>query len=346
MKKILLALSLLILASCSKLIDGNIDPYLRDFFIYAKYTNTNGNNPVLEIDFNKTSDALKTSLKESEPTTSTNDLLNRVYLTFNDIRIQDELGNWAVESQEGISESSYDDTIVYNVETSELRNNVWEDDPENKLVIQTNQELDVVLVLDVSSSLGTDVENVKGYARDFTETVYNNPNARIGIVGFSDNIQTLPLTTDKQLVLDFIDNLEGSDATKLYQAMMTGLGLFNGINSLDASKAMVTFTDGQDNYNSFDNGTFFNELLDSITVTGINSYTIGLTGKGGVDEDQLQQLAIGGSYSFPQYSSELDYVFDKIANTVISTYSFAYNRNDAKISSPVQLRFRIKSKLL
>ncbi|MDB4286003.1 VWA domain-containing protein [bacterium] len=315
------------LTSCEKTFYGEISPYQKELFLFGEFSNPNGNNPQIVMDLQNSSNEI--SISSTADASITN---NRIEMIFPNIRIEDELGTYQIELS--------DDII-----TEELREGEWIEDVENSLQAFVAQNLDVVLVLDVSSSLGNDVVLVKQYARDFISTLFSkNPNSRIGVIGFSDEIYSLPLTNNSSSAISFINNLEeNKDATKLYEAIDIGLDLIES--STSEGRAMVTFTDGRNNSWSSTDFETPNLVLNRLNSMDINSYTIGLTGKGGVDESTLEKFSVNGLFEFPETTGDLLKVFNKFANSVVSTYLFVYDRNSSPITNPIELRFRIKVKL-
>lgn len=321
------ALPIFLLSCDDPALTGQIEPFEKELFLFGEFANPNGNDPVIELDLAKSSDEINISNNAIAQIDN-----NRIEMFFPNIRIKDELGVYQIQFLEDIV-------------TEEFREGKWVQDVENNLEAYYARSLDVVLVLDVSSSLASDVALVKDYARTFVSTLFdNNENARIAVVGFSEDIHNLPLTNNENTAINFINALEeNKDATKLYEAIDSGLDLIE--NSVAEGRAIVTFTDGRNNSWTYSKYETPNLVLNRLQGMEISSYTIGFTGKGGVDEPTLQNFAINGLYEFPETTGDLLKVFDKFASSVVSTYLFVYERNSSPISNPIELRFRIKVKL-
>src|SRR6188472_1428144 len=76
--------------------------------------------------------------------------------------------------------------------------NDWKIDVEFTMNFDPVQDLAIMMVLDASASLGQDFEKVKQYASNFiTKVLTDIPNAKIGIVDFSDEIHSFPPTNNK-----------------------------------------------------------------------------------------------------------------------------------------------------
>lgn len=315
----------LITISCKDKLAGEINPYVKDLFIYADYTNPTGLNPQLSnlrYPSNIITLANNTSALSNDKT--------RAFVIFNTLKISDELGNYKAGE----------------IKTSEFTNDDWRQDSENFFISYYSQNFSLVIVVDVSSSLGSNVRNLKNTVIEVVANVFReNPSAKIGIVGFSQNIYQLAPTTSPVSVINFINSLpENQNATRLFEAMNTGVTLLKNTNSNE--KALITFTDGINNAQSsalFENSSYISSQINSLKVL---SYTIGFKGKEGVDEQTLKSLAQnGGQYSFPETFDEVDKIFKKFTNSAISTYSLYYNRNSSPVSKPISLRIHIKATL-
>ncbi len=125
-------------------------------------------------------------INPSDTSASIDNNTNRINLGISNIRLSDELGTYKINS----------------IKTEEYKNGKWEPDTENFLRPEFAKQLDVVLVLDVSNSLGGDVQDVKNYASEFVDFLFSeNPNSRIGIVGFSENISiTLHIPKCREII--------------------------------------------------------------------------------------------------------------------------------------------------
>jgi len=324
-----LAVLFIINSSCEKLHRGEVEPYNKQMFLYGEFVNKPGKDPAITIDPSKSSNEIGID-KNTDATIDT--FNNRLNMVFNNIRIQDELGIYEI------------DKIV----TEEFREGEWEKDSENFLTYEKTKRLDLVLVLDVSSSLDQDVVKVKRYAKDFISNLFSEIDSpRIGVVGFSEDVYIQSFTTNSEKAKFFIETLEeNKNATRLYEAMDAGYAMIDSARDAEG-KYMITFTDGRNNKWSdpqrYRNSDYIYNQLNS---SDVNSYTIGLQGKGGVDKDVLKDLAVNdGRYKFPDRAGDVRDVFRKIASSVASTYQLVYDRNQSPITNPIKLRFRLKTHL-
>lgn len=145
--------------------------------------------------------------------------------------------------------------------------NEWQPDVETRqgtAGVETKKSMVVMLVLDCSSSLGTDFNLVQGAANSFVRSLYESSkgsgNIKLGIVGFSKINETRvfnirPLTSGSYYEMtSFINGLSTQNGTALYYAMDKSISELmeeycrNSIPSSEPLSAaiMVTFTDGLD----------------------------------------------------------------------------------------------------
>lgn len=145
--------------------------------------------------------------------------------------------------------------------------NEWQPDVETRqgtAGVETKKSMVVMLVLDCSSSLGTDFNLVQGAANSFIRSLYESSkgsgNIKLGVVGFSKINETRvfnirPLTSDSYYEMtSFINRLSTQNGTALYYAMDKSISELmeeycrNSIPSSEPLSAaiMVTFTDGLD----------------------------------------------------------------------------------------------------
>lgn len=145
--------------------------------------------------------------------------------------------------------------------------NEWQPDVETRqgtAGVETKKSMVVMLVLDCSSSLGTDFNLVQGAANNFVRSLYEassgSGNIKLGIVGFSKINETRvfnirPLTSDSYYEMtSFINRLSTQNGTALYYAIDKSIAELmedycrTSIPSTEPLSAaiMVTFTDGLD----------------------------------------------------------------------------------------------------
>jgi len=327
--------SIIILSACKKTELAPPPPDNSKYFeLHVNYSNIDGQSPLIVFDENASSPEVKIDFKnffngQAIPP-------NLINININSVRIIDA-DNKNYEINEILAYEWRDDI------------NDWKNDVEFIMKYEQVEDLNVMMVLDASASLGNDFSKVKSYAKDFASRVFNHaPNAQIGIVQFSDVINKLPLTADQTDVFTYIDNMQQGNFTTLYEAM--NLGIDDLENSVADSKTILTFTDGTDN-NSAPQYTptfLYNKLTTGTQEPKINSFTIGLEGNGGVDKAVLEALAAnGGAAEFPKNIKQLEDVFTKFSQTISNVYNLTYLRNQQIVSpnNPIQLKFVIKAKV-
>ncbi|WP_031529601.1 vWA domain-containing protein [Dyadobacter crusticola] len=244
--------------------------------------------------------------------------------------------------------------IMENAETFEVVNGSPLRDLDNKLSISPVKTLDYVLVLDIGRSLGGNEALIKQYAGEFIDRIAANAatKSRVGLVVFSDVIESFKLSSDYAAAKAFIQSRKGGSETKLYQAVDTGLSLLEGSNA--EAMALITFTDGLNNswtdsnlYQSIDHVK--NRLGSPIGGKFVSTYTIGLKGHPtySPDEKVLKDLTRNGGISLiGKTAGEMDGIFKKMATSVSSVYTFTYSRNTSRLSAPIDLLFKLQLKSL
>jgi len=219
--------------------------------------------------------------------------------------------------------------------------------------------LGIVLVLDASNSLGSDFNEVKLDAKDFVNLVFQNTvdSARVGIVAFSTTINSMKIDLNsagiestKQKIFEFIDkDIKQDEFTALYDGMLAGIDmLVDPVLKVDA-KALVTFTDGRDNY-SFRTNTA-DTVAARLKKNQIPSFTIGYKGRGELDPELLQRLAQAsqGVFRLAEDKAKLKTIFHEIAVSVTDVYTVTYSRNDQVIGAneprPIRLNIFARKKV-
>ena len=148
--------------------------------------------------------------------------------------------------------------------------------------VKKTEGIDIVIAVDISASmLARDLEpnrleSLKRVAANFVE---GRPNDRIGLVVYSGESYTkTPLTSDKSIVLNAINDLEYSQNIEGGTAI--GMGLATSVNKLKDSKAkskvIILLTDGVNN-SGFIDPTTATQLA---TEYDIKTYTIGVGSNG------------------------------------------------------------------
>lgn len=193
--------------------------------------------------------------------------------------------------------------------------------------------LDLILLIDASSSMAEKVPVVRHAATGFIQTL--RPGDRAAVVSFSDGVRVLqPLTDQHALVRQAIDQTGAKGATALHNAIYVALKEFGRRPSGRGDvrrQAITVLSDGEDTSSLLS----FDDVLEMAKRSGVSIYTIGL--KGPVDatagrryfsqsDFAMKQLATetGAVPFFPQSVRELGKVYDAIASELASQYSIGY----------------------
>ncbi|MCH8568756.1 MAG: VWA domain-containing protein [Balneolales bacterium] len=206
---------------------------------------------------------------------------------------------------------------------------------ENVVVERETEGIDIVLVIDISSSmLAEDLRPnrfiaVKDVAQQF---VRRRTNDRIGLVVFArESLTLVPPTLDHRLIhnqLDIMDIGIVRDGTAI------GMGVATAVNRLRdssaATRVIILLTDGENNSGEIDPVT----SAETARTMGMRLYTIGASGEGSapypvddpvfgrryfsipieINEPMLTQMAemTGGRYFRARDNRELERVYSEI----------------------------------
>ena len=171
---------------------------------------------------------------------------------------------------------------------------------------KTSSGIDIVIAVDISSSmLAQDLkpnrlDALKSVAKEF---INERVNDRIGIVVYAGESYTkTPVTTDKSIIIDSLDEIEFDGV--IDDGTAIGMGLATSVNRLkdsnSKSKVIILLTDGVNNSGFIDPNT----AADLAMSFGIKTYTIGLGSNG----NALAPVAINpnGSFRFGLTKVEID----------------------------------------
>ena len=195
-----------------------------------------------------------------------------------------------------------------------------------------------VLVIDVSSSLGNNVESIKVYAKYFASSlVANTDSSYVAVVMFSENIQVVSFGNKDSIssIHTAIDNYtDYASRTTLYGACQTGLDLLDST-KLEGIKTLIVFTDGTDN--NTDNPS---SVKSSIMASAYPRFTIGV-GEVDYNKDELKDLASKTSnYVEAKDFSDLENAFEFIGKQVTTIYQVSYTRGSQEITDPIHIKFK------
>ena len=252
-----------------------------------------------------------------------------VLITLDGVRISTNKKNYSIETFEVFecNESSFDD----------CKKKDWDTQfefTEGSNSIQT--KLLVVLVLDVSTSLGSNINSLKTYAKDFANEVLKTEDSHIGLVLFSKDVISYDFKNinDLDSINSFIDNYTNYQGrTSLYEACNVGLQMLESSN-LGGLKNLVIFTDGGDN--NTDNPESAKQQIISSPIT---RYAIGLKGED-FKKDELEELASKKSnYVLAKNIDDLQTAFEDIQEQVSTVYTIDYYRSAQILKNEIQIKF-------
>lgn len=196
--------------------------------------------------------------------------------------------------------------------------------------------LDLILLIDSSSSMTDKVGAVRKAAGGFIETMREGD--RAAVVSFADGVQVLQaLTGDRARVREAIDRTGARGATALHNAIYVALKEFGRRASGGPDvrrQAIAVLSDGEDTSSLLS----FDDVLDMAKRSGVSIYTIGLKtdliGAGAPRARRyfsqadfaMKQLAseTGAVPFFPESVRDLARVYDAIATELASQYSIGY----------------------
>ena len=196
--------------------------------------------------------------------------------------------------------------------------------------------LDLILLIDASSSMVDKVDAVRKAANGFVDTLREGD--RGAVVSFADGVSVLQtLTADRALIRGAIDRTGAKGATALHNAIYVSLKEF-GRRAAAAGdvrrQAIAVLSDGEDTSSLLS----FDDVLEMAKRSGVAIYTIGLKSNlmpsaGPADrryfsqsDFAMKQLAseTGAVPFFPQTVRDLSKVYDAIAAELASQYSIGY----------------------
>jgi hypothetical protein len=230
---------------------------------------------------------------------------------------------------------------IDNVIVEEWKKQVgWHIDPE--FIVFPPEKLHtiaVVLVLDVSESLGNEFGPIKKMAKDFTKRVFENSRSTLmGVVAFATNTSELEICADTTRINSFINSIVPGHFTALYDAMLIGIEMLKSLNKDVDELAIVTFTDGMNNYGTADPELVKNALQDSCCQ--IKSYVVGLNRNGNINKEVLEYLASEGGFRIVNTEEKLIEVFNMFSNAITEIYRINYRRNNQTITEDDSLYIR------
>ncbi len=205
--------------------------------------------------------------------------------------------------------------------------------------------LDLILLLDASSSMQHRMQTVHDAARGFMEVL--RPGDRGAVVAFNERVRVMQdLTPDTRAIADAIDGTAAGGSTALYTALYVSLKEF-GKRTLAAGEvrrqAIAVLSDGEDTASLIP----FEEVVSLARTMGVTIYPISLQAAGGragvsLNESSaayaLRDLAreTGARAFFPAGVHQLESVYAEIAAELAAQYSIGYLPSNERVDG----RFR------
>jgi len=211
---------------------------------------------------------------------------------------------------------------------------VFEDGVRQELSLFTHENLPIslALLIDTSASMDEKLSVAQSAAIRFVKTL--RPQDLAQVVQFNDRITVLQDYTADQAALEgAVRRTQASGPTALYNALYVTLKDLGGRKNAGElrRRAIVLLSDGEDTASLVND----EQVLDLARKAEINIYAISLRPNRPADRDRLafsQAVYVltalardtGGQVHFPASLSELDAVYDRIAEELRTQYSLGY----------------------
>ena len=217
---------------------------------------------------------------------------------------------------------------------------VFEDGIRQDLSIFRHEDIPIsmVLVIDTSASMDEKLSQAQQAAIRFVKTLRPQDNAQV--MQFNDRTTVLQeFTPDHQKLEDAIKRTEASGPTALHNALYVALKDLEKMKKAGElrRRAIVLLSDGEDTASLVND----EQVLELARKTEIAIYSISLR-PSRVPERNRQQFSqavhlltalsreTGGQVFFPNSLSELDTVYDRIAEELRTQYSLGYVSSNAR----------------
>ena len=186
--------------------------------------------------------------------------------------------------------------------------------------------LDLVLAVDVSSSMKDAMPKVKEAVKEFLAAL--TPRDQVSVLGFNDTIFTLTRkSTDKEQRLRAVDRLAPWGATALYDVIIAGADM---LGRAPGRKAMLVFSDGEDQGSHA-------SLADAERRLEASDMTLYMIGQGrGTKMDSLKKVmnrlstASGGRALVTEKPEELHGAFADLLQELSNQYLLGYAPTNSK----------------
>jgi hypothetical protein len=202
------------------------------------------------------------------------------------------------------------------------------------------QKVDVVLVIDRSSSMGSGRGSKLQAAKDAALGFVRGVDTRlvhVGIIAFDDVIEEMAYLTDDVAVLErAINDIQGDVGTNLVDSLEAGRRMVTSAGARkDATKAIVFLTDGKHSEARPDISEI-DRVIAQVRLDGIITYAVGL----GSDADEATLRKIAGDpdrYFDSPTPAELADIFLQIAGRIEA--SVLFRQIDIRDEIPANMRY-------
>jgi tight adherence protein B len=247
---------------------------------------------------------------------------------------QDAVSIRKVESSEfpnvAVTVSTGTDTTLGTTDVSVVENGSQLEVSSVESLRATGGDVDVVLVIDTSSSMvGEPITSAVTAAREFMEGLPNN--FHVGLVTFADTANVVvPITTDRTELLGALDGLEAGGSSVVNQALKTAAGMFSG----DAQRNIVLLTDGREGLTG--STISLRSAVASVKKSVASVFGVGLESPD-FDGDTLERIAelSGGNYSAAA-ATDLSQIYEDLSKALSNQFVVTY-RSTADRNTEVEL---------
>lgn len=247
-----------------------------------------------------------------------------------------------------VTDTDHGDKLVTGLEVDDFE--VYEDGVQQQVRFfeSTDVPMDVILLLDASSSMRDRMPVVHDAAKSFMKVL--RPKDRGAVVAFNEHVRVAQdLTSDRAAIEQAINSTVARGSTGLHNAIYVALKQFGRRARTDGDvrrQAIAVLSDGEDTSSLI----AFDDVVELARKMGVTIYTIGLQsaapevrtnadlGRFSGAAYALNTLAreTGARAFFPATVHELRTVYDSIAKELEAQYSIGYSPTNTRLDG----RFR------
>jgi Ca-activated chloride channel family protein len=192
---------------------------------------------------------------------------------------------------------------------------------------QPGPEMHLGLVLDVSESMGDELQFTRTAAIKFLNTLLDAVD--VTVVDFDTEVRTARFSqAEFARLIERIRRQKTTGMTALYDAIGVYL---DGAARQEGRKIMVLYTDGWDTRSSMR----LSELLDLLKASDVTVYVVGaISHQSGMSRDQARTVlntiaeTTGGQAFYPTSTKDLDLMYEKVVGEIRAQYTIGYVSNN------------------